>query len=258
MNTNKGTTLREAFRYTEKSLQAKLQSADFPDHPTAKGDVSEDAWRELLSHFLPSRYCVETGFVIDAHNTVSKQIDCIIYDNNFTPTFWGERGYIYVPAESVHAVFEIKQEITKEYLRQTSEKIESVRILYRTSAPYTASGKKEEPKPLFHIIGGLLATKAKYIKGLNEPRLNKAVHEIQKQDPKNKCIDIILTAFNGYADYFNTAFPTDLPYIDIEEGAATRGLFRLVKALLVQGTVSAIDLAYYHKNAFVEKKTGQQ
>lgn len=258
MNTNKGTTLREAFRYTEKSLQTKLESAEFPAHPVAKGDVSEDAWRDLLSHFLPSRYCVETGFVVDAKNAVSKQIDCIIYDNNFTPTFWGERGYIYVPAESVHAVFEIKQEITKEYLRQTSEKIESVRILHRTSAPYTASGKEEEPKPLFHIIGGLLATKAKYIKGLNESRLNEAVHEIQQQDPKNKCIDIILTAFDGYADYFNTGFPTDNPYIDIEEGAATRGLFRLVKALLKQGTVSAIDLDYYHKNAFVEKKPRRQ
>ena len=253
MNTNKGTILSEGFKYTEKSLQAKLESANFPDHPVAKGDVSEDAWRDLLSRILPSRYCVEAGFIIDAHNRVSKQIDCIIYDNFFMPTLWGERGYIYVPVESVHAVIEIKQEITKEYLQQTSEKIESVRILHRTSAPNTESDREEEPEPSFPIIGGLLATKAKYVKGLNEPRFNKAVHEIQKQDPKNKSIDLILTAFNGYADYFNTGFPTDYPYIDIEEGAATRGLFRLVRAILLQGEVSAIDLDYYHKNAFIKK-----
>ena len=83
MNIYKGTTLREAFIYTEKSLQAKLKSANFPDHPVAKGDVSEDAWRELLRRFLPSRFSVESGFIIDAHNEASEQIDCIIYDKVF-------------------------------------------------------------------------------------------------------------------------------------------------------------------------------
>ena len=246
---NNKTTLHEAFIYTEKSLKAKLESANFPDHPVAKGDVSEDAWRELLRRFLPSRFSVESGFIIDAHNKASDQIDCIIYDQVFTPTFWGTHGYIYVPAESVHAVFEIKPQVTKKYLRQASDKIESVRILYRTSAPYIASGKQEEPKPLFHIIGGLLATKMQYKKGIEASAFNKAIYEFQREDPKNKSIDIILTAFDGYADYFDTGFPTDkAPHKDTTEGAATRGLFRLVRALLLQGTVGAIDLEYYLKS----------
>ena len=245
MNIHKGTTLREAFIYTEKSLQAKLESANFPDHPVAKGDVSEDAWRELLRRFLPSRFSVESGFIIDAHNAASEQIDCIIYDKVFTPILWGDSGYIYIPSESVHAVFEIKPQVTKEYLQQASKKIESVRILHRTSAPYIASGKQEDPKPLIHIIGGLLATRMQYKEGIKAPAFNRAIDEIQREDPRNKSIDTILTAFDGYTDYFDTGFPTDNPHKDMAEGSATRGLFRLLRALLLQGTVSAIDLEYY-------------
>ena len=250
MNSHTGSTLREAFMYTEKSLQAKLESANFPDHPVAKGDVSEDAWRDLLRRYLPSRYSVESGFVIDAHNDKSEQIDCIIYDNFCTPTFWGERGYIYIPAEAVHAVFEIKQQVNKKYIQVASQKVESVRLLHRTSAPYMGSGKVESPKPLFPIIGGLLATRMEYKGGVESPHFHKAIHEIQEEDPKNKSIDVTLTAFDGYADYFDTGFPTKLPHKDMDKGAATRGLFRLVRALLLQGTVGAIDLNYYHEKAF--------
>lgn len=250
MSAPRSVSLHEAFCYIEKSLQTKLESACFPDHPTAKGDISENAWREVLKRYLPSRYNIESGFVIDAKGKISQQIDCIIYDNVFTPTFWGEGGHFYIPAEAVHAVFEIKQSVTKEYLRKASEKIESVRVLHRTSTSYMASGKEEEPKPLFHIIGGLLATAMKYKKGLQEPRFCKAIHAIQQEDPKNKSLDIILTARNGYADYFDTAFPSVAPRKDETTGAVARGLFRLVTALLAQGTVPAIDLKYYHENSF--------
>ena len=84
-----------------------------------------------------------------------------------------------------------------------------------------------------------------YKKGIKAPAFNRAIYEIQREDPKNKSIDTILTAFDGYTDYFDTGFPTDNPYKDMAEGAATRGLFRLLRALLLQGTVSAIDLEYY-------------
>ena len=238
-------TLHAAFRYTERALQARLESARLPYHPVSKGDVAEDAWRALFRRFLPSRFSVESGFIIDAHNAISKQIDCIVYDKMFTPTFWGERGYIYVPAEAVHGVFEIKPHVNKPYLRRTSDALESVRVLHRTSASYMASGRQEEPKPLFPIVGGLLATRMQYARGVEAPAFGAFQREMRAESAK-RCIDTVLTAFDGYADYFDTGFPTDRPpYRDLAEGAATRGLFRLVRALLLQGTVGAIDLKYY-------------
>ena len=238
-------SLSEAFVYIERALQAKLESANFPDHPVAKGDVLEDAWRDLLRRYLPSRFSIESGFVIDAHDNTSEQIDCIVYDSFWTPNLWGNRGYIFVPAEAVHGIFEIKPRVNKGCLREASQKVESVRSLYRTSAPYIGSGREESPKPLLYIIGGLLATNAAYNKGLRAPQFFKAMDELQNIDEPAKNVDIVLTAFDGYADYFDMGFPADQPRVDIDPAAATRGLFRLVSALMVQGTVGAIDLGYY-------------
>ena len=140
-----------------------------------------------------------------------------------TPTFWGERGYLYIPAEAVHAVFEIKPQVNKEYLRTASQKVESVRVLHRTSASFMGSGKEEPPKPLFHIIGGLLATKSAYGNKLDNPRFFHAIDEFQKNERTNKNIDVVITAFDGYADYFDTGFPADKPRVDLDTGAATKG-----------------------------------
>ena len=246
MSSSRDVSLQEAFRYIENSLRAKLEGARFPDHPTAKGDILESAWRDVLRRYLPARFRVESGFVIDSNGDVSQQIDCIIYDNVFTPTFWGEGGHFHIPAEAVHAVFEIKPSVNKGCVRAASEKVNSVRTLYRTSIPYRGAGKEYPPKDLFHIIGGLLASDIEYSSGVTGEPFRRAVRNVQIEDPRNKSIDIVLTACDGFADHFDSGFPTELPpYVDTKEGAATRGLFRLVRALLAQGTVGAIDLERY-------------
>jgi len=239
--------LQEAFKYIERSLQAKLEGANYPEHPTAKGDILEEAWREVLRRYLPARFRVNDGFVIDSKGGISGQIDCIIYDNVFTPTFWGEGGHFHIPAEAVHAVLEIKPTVNLGYIRAASDKAASVRMLHRTSIPYMSSGQENPPKELFPIIGGLLASRIEYKEGIEGTAFQQAVDRIHQDDPEcMQSIDLVLTGFDGYADYFDSGFPTDAPpHRDIDKGAATRGLFRLVRALLSQGTVGAIDLRGY-------------
>jgi hypothetical protein len=60
-----------------------------------------------LSEILPSRYQVSKGFVVDSDSMRSEQIDVIIHDRVFSPLLWEDGGYMYVPAESVYAVFEV-------------------------------------------------------------------------------------------------------------------------------------------------------
>ena len=239
-------SLQDAFIYIEHALQARLESAEFPDHPTAKGDVSETAWRKTFARYLPARFRVGSGFVIDSRGKSSRQVDCIIYDNVHTPTLWGEGGFLHIPAEAVHAVFEIKPEVNKKYLRVASEIVESVRLLHRTSVSYMGSGQENPPKDPIHIVGGLLATRVQYKAGLAGSAFGRAIGDVQRLGPVNRNLDIVFTAFGGYADYFHSGFPTERPpYTDTAKGAVARGLFRLVRALLVEGTVAAIDLARY-------------
>lgn len=70
-------------------------------------------------------------------------------------------GICNVPAESVYAVFEIKQDLDKGNIEYAPGKIECVRKLRRMSASIVhAGGTISTPKKPFKIIGGILTTES--------------------------------------------------------------------------------------------------
>lgn len=123
---------------------------------------------DWLRNYLPNRYSVDKAIVIDHEGSTSHQIDIVIYDNWFTPFVFSQNGFHYIPAEGVYAIFEVKPDIKglaedgKTYIQYAGEKIESVRILKRTSASMINSGTKMNPRPLTKIIGGFLSTTNSY------------------------------------------------------------------------------------------------
>ena len=65
----------------QQEMEAGLKTgASVLMHPGMKGDDTEDNWREWLMAYLPNRYAVAKGVVIDADGNESEQIDVIIYD----------------------------------------------------------------------------------------------------------------------------------------------------------------------------------
>lgn len=81
------------------------------------------------------------AIVIDSDGNTSDQIDVVIYDNWYTPFIFTQNGFHYIPAEGVYAVFEVKPNISKEYIKYAGNKIASVRQLKRTSTSMINSGK---------------------------------------------------------------------------------------------------------------------
>lgn len=150
--------LSQIFLNLQKQMIQKLSSnREIIFHPTSKGDASEINWIDWLKTYLPRRYEVDKAFVIDCNNRFSQQLDLVIYDRLYSPFVFNQDGAIYIPAESVYAVFEVKQELNKDNFLYSAEKIKSVRLLNRTSAPIVhAGGHIQEPKPPFRIIGGIL------------------------------------------------------------------------------------------------------
>ena len=214
-------------------------------HPTSRGNATEEIWRNQLKAILPSRYSIGSGIVLDARGSRSAQIDCIVFDDTYSPKFFGENNELYVPAEAVHAVFEIKQEVNKRYLDDVAKKLSSVRKLHRTSAPYISDGKPVKPKKPFTIIGGMLASYFGYKDGVNSDHLRKCIDNLQSQS--EACIDVILTA-DGTIDFFDVGHPvpsTYKQYTNSSEISLGVGIYRLVRALFLQGTVVAIDLNEY-------------
>lgn len=153
---NRNPAARDWFQRQQERMIADLREVrTVHDHPTAKGDGTELHWLELLQNRLPARYRAERAFVIDADGNRSQQIDIVIHDRQFCPVLLDTAGGLHIPAESVYAVLEVKQDLSKKQIEYAGEKIESVRQLHRTSAEFLhASGRSRTmPKP---ILGGIV------------------------------------------------------------------------------------------------------
>lgn len=155
--------LRELFHGLQKQMQDSLNvDRNFIGHSGSKGDATEQRWIDFLRTYLPDRYKVDKAIVIDSQGNVSEQMDIVIYDAIYTPFIFKQDGFVYIPAESVYAVFEVKQDV-KGHIKYAAQKVESVRKLKRTSIEMVASGRRTPARHLTKIIGGILTTTNSYV-----------------------------------------------------------------------------------------------
>lgn len=156
---SEGVTVQQIFRRQQEIMLAALRGdRETVPHAPSKGASAESRWVRMLSDHLPRRYSVGSGFVVDHMGKMSQQIDVLIYDVHFSPVFRDGDGVVYIPAEGVYGVFEVKPELRRGALAYAGDKVQSVRQLARTSAriPY-AEGVYESKEP-FPILGGLITS----------------------------------------------------------------------------------------------------
>lgn len=169
--TKKGpATLSDLFSALNSDITFRLETARAAiKHSTSKGDASENIWLDLFNQYLPERYRATKGFVVDSKGQPSEQIDVIIHDRQYTPFLFRFEGSFYVPAEAVYAVFEVKQELNKKYIKEAKAKAASVRKLWRTSAKITYAGGQYKSNMPKAIVSGILALTAKWKDGFEVP-----------------------------------------------------------------------------------------
>lgn len=125
-------------------------------HNGEMGEAAEESWRKWLRAYLPTRYRVDKAIVVDCDGNTSDQIDIVIYDSQYSYFVFKHEQVIYIPAESVYAVIEVKQDLTKAHLDYAGAKAESVRQLKRTSVEIPFAAGKYRPKPLHGILAGII------------------------------------------------------------------------------------------------------
>ncbi|MDD4363265.1 MAG: hypothetical protein PHD33_03530 [Atribacterota bacterium] len=234
--------LRNIFLSLQKQMIEKLSSdREIIFHPTSKGDASELNWKTWLETYLPKRYSVDKAFVIDSQNNISQQLDLVIYDKQYSPFVFNQDNAIYIPSESVYAVFEVKQEVNKNHLLYAGDKIKSVRELNRTSAPIIhAGGKIDIPKTPFRIIGGILTLSSGW-----SNVFGKSFIDVHKKFNENSQVDIgcILEKGSFIVDYRNG--------VSIKISSKEESLIFFFLNLLIKlqdlGTVPSMDIYSYAK-----------
>lgn len=244
---SENTKLTTLFAKLQADMTAKADFGSVLNHPTDNGDNSEKNWIKWFNDYLPQRYKAAKATVIDSKGNISHQIDLVLYDAQYSYLAFNENDILYIPAESVYAVFEIKPELNKTYMEYAGKKAESVRSLYRTSAEIPFAGGKYPPKPLHRILSGILTARS----GWSTPF----------SDPFKKCIDAyteqqqidcgcVLTGGSFFYDY-----STGILQKSDKEESLVFFFLRLLILLQNMGTVPAIDLAEYMKALHVQEET---
>jgi hypothetical protein len=98
-------------------------------HQGVKGEGNETVLRDLLTRFIPRRYGVGTGVVIDRYGTQSRQIDIVIYDTLMYPSLLSLTSVHLFPVDIVYATIEVKTTLTSASARESIENLASVKRL---------------------------------------------------------------------------------------------------------------------------------
>jgi len=78
--------------------------------PGENGGYREAILKNIISKFLPKKYSMGTGFVINEDKEITRQIDIIIYDDS-SPILFSEGDFVIVLASTVKAIIEVKSSI---------------------------------------------------------------------------------------------------------------------------------------------------
>ena len=264
--------LTQLFNGLQSQMTARLNTnRKFITHPGSKGDALENIWIEWLKNYLPNRYSIDKAIIIDYKGNTSQQIDVVIYDNWFTPFIFSQNGFHYIPAEGVYAIFEVKPDINgsatgKTHIEYAAEKIESVRILERTSANMINSGDEVPARPLTKIIGGILASTNTFTHGNNktiEKHINKqkglsgldigciadyGSFYVDYSGNENTGLQKPAEFKKRYVNYYKNRRINKIIFSDTENSLVS--FFMQLTRYLQQtiGTIPAIDLSAYAKS----------
>lgn len=209
-------------------------------HPGARGEASEDDWLRVLKAHLPHRYQADRAFVIDSHGSCSEQIDLVIYDRQYSPLLFNQANQLYVPAESVYAVLEVKQDLSREHVRYAAAKAESVRRLHRTSAPIPYVEGAYKARPLPPIVAGILTYQSSWTPAFGEP-LRQVLSELETDQQLNLGCALVHGTFETR---YREGGGVDVTMIEGTR-SLVQLLMRLLKQLQALATAPAIDYEAY-------------
>lgn len=232
--------LRDIFLRLQKQMITTLEaSREIIEHPGSKGDASELKWIEWLETYLPKRYKVGKAFVVDSQSNISDQMDLVIYDRQYTPFVYVDKGTSFIPAESVYAVFEVKQNLTTENIKYAGDKFKSVRRLVRTSADIYHLGGKGK-KEHFPILSGFICLSSDFSPAFSET-CQKHIKDLQGDEQ----MDLGCVLQEGA---FKVSYSEEKEMIiSSREETLIYFFFNLVMELQKLGTAPAMDILEYAK-----------
>lgn len=132
--------LSEILAAAEASVYAAYQeSAAGFAHKGNRGDSRELALRESLQRWLPDRFGIASGEVIDAIGARSGQIDILIWDQAKNSPLLRNDGLVVLPVEAVLATVEVKSLLDDDAVEMVAGSVRKLRELRPNGSPWGVS-----------------------------------------------------------------------------------------------------------------------
>lgn len=236
-------------------------------HPGEYGSYRERLVKRWLRIYVPKKFEISSGFLINSENKISTQCDIIIYDRDNTPQIQTIDDQVFFPIETVAIVGEIKSDIkSAKDLNTYLEKLSEVKKL---------RDDVQKPKPYFRAFSGDYNPAAIPYDNIftfiicNKLNLDLTNNPINYEcDPRNKH-NAILSLHDGLIRYESkNGFPHTIPFLreevfsenfcrnDGEElPSHVINFLSAIHTALDFTTLLEIDMARYLTNNLYDKNT---
>jgi hypothetical protein len=105
-------------------------------HKGEQGSQREETLKQFLLQYLPKKYGIGSGEIINSSNQVSRQCDLVIYDSSESPLLLIREGYQLFPVESVIATIEVKSTLNQRSISEIVNNMASVKSLFHQENNY--------------------------------------------------------------------------------------------------------------------------
>jgi hypothetical protein len=232
------------FSGMQNEMEAIISTGRSFNHPGAKGEDSESCWLNWFQEYLPHRYKATKAFVMDSKGGLSDEIDIVIFDRHYSPFLLYRKKSCFIPAESVYAVFEVKQNLNKKNMEYAKLKTRSVRKLHRTSVPIPSAAGVIPKRVPPRILSGILTYNCNWKPIFGSPFL-----ELIRDNNNDDQIDMVCSISEGSFEIEYKKLDNEKVEENIRKETSKKALsffhMRLLSRLQDLATVPAIDFDAY-------------
>ncbi|VTQ01717.1 DUF6602 domain-containing protein [Sphingobacterium daejeonense] len=127
-------------------------------HPAELGKYREESLKDLLKNITKQK--ISNGFIITSEDSVSTQLDIVIYQNNETPIL--EEDYVnFFSIESTIAIGEVKSNLNKKSFKESLIKLSNAKKLSKERQGLCLN-KETYPKEHHDVISFLVCKDLKF------------------------------------------------------------------------------------------------
>jgi len=141
VNRSESVNLGALFEAAAMEFGAAFKRSEHAARPDEIGGGREQHLRRFLVEWLPVRYGVTNGYIINRRHFISRQCDVIFFDSSTCPKFIVDidKDLRLVPFGDVFGTIEVKSSLTKHELDDAIEKTKSVNVLNPDSSWFDPS-----------------------------------------------------------------------------------------------------------------------